>query len=130
MSSKKPAPIFKPRWITSDTTLSTASDVRRLDDAPDGFREYLVSEVKAIEKSGCTPEILIYVMHPDGFAYGAGGSSDCGGGAVIIWSDQSGSWEQLLATQNVIDCRDLANAGVPTNTGVLECLSKGQTRFW
>lgn len=123
-------PILEDGWITEEVVLATDADVWDLDQAPEEFQSYIAGIVGEADDYGCTTEVHVYAMHPDGFVYGVQGGLDCGGGAHVIWSDKGGEWEELFGMQDLLPCEDIANAGVPENMGVLECVSGDEVYYY
>lgn len=119
-------PTLDDRWITLDATFESVEGVATLTGAPSGFNEYAADLVGP--DGGCTMQIRVQAMHPEGYVVGGDGYADCGGGAQVIWSNQGGQWDVLFATQDGYDCYELAEVGIPENSGAIECWADGQ--YW
>lgn len=120
-ASPKPTPPAK--WTTLDVTLETPQDAWAVAELPIEFQG-LAASFLADNTDGCGPVIDVMEVHPDGFVWGSEGWADCGGGAWVLWSDQSGKWEPLFGMQDLLPCDELARAGVPSGSSSLECLTE------
>lgn len=121
-------PTLDDRWIVLEYWLWQPEDLAAIEGTPEGFTDYAAASVGATDDYGCATVWSIAAMHPEGFVVGGEGYAECGG-ATSIWSDQSGHWQQLFVTQDMFGCNELAAAGVPENSGVIECYADGQT-WW
>lgn len=131
-TSEPPVPeLAGGEWVLTELELLTPDSARNLPGAPSGFANYAAGMLAADDGSGCTPALWIDAIHPQGFVYGSTGYSDCGGdGAVVIWADQEGAWSPLFATQDMFDCYELAGAGLPEDTGILECYADDNVWYY
>ncbi|MDO5676815.1 MAG: hypothetical protein Q4G35_04825 [Propionibacteriaceae bacterium] len=125
----EPDPIEQP-WIDVDAYISGPAQLSALDGGPKGFKTYIGEWAGDVDDDGCVAEFGVYAMHPTGFAVGTAGWTNCGGGANVIWSSKSGQWEPLFVLQDLPTCYDLWDAGVPPNSGRLECYDGEGTYWW
>lgn len=104
------------------------SDLDALDEVPEGFKA-IAAEFLTVDDE-CRPTVWIDAVHRSGWIAGAEGFEDCGGGADVIWSERSGVWESVFVLQDYPSCRDLSLAGVPENSGVIECWDQDREWNW
>lgn len=124
--SPTPSPSQKPkppaRWTTLNVTLETPQDAWAVAELPIEFQGMVARVLSGDD--GCTPVIDVMEVHPDGFVWGGEGGGDCGGGARILWGNQSGKWEPLFGMQDILYCEEFERAGVPKGTSSLDCLTE------
>lgn len=122
-------PVLDLRWVDVGATISEPGQVGILAGGPPGFADYVASIAGQVDDWGCTNTVDVYAMHPKGFVIGGLGSTDCGGGANVVWSSQNGQWAPLFEMQDLLSCQELIDAGVPENSGQLECYDGDQV-WW
>ncbi len=127
--SPTPSPSPSADWVTLNATLQSPGEAWRLMEAPAGFR-VMAAAILEVEDQGCWPEISVTAYHPDGYAFGTEGYSNCGGGAGYVWAAIGNYWVPIFATQDILACGDLRRAGMPQNTGVLDCINGDETEYY
>ena len=100
--------------------IRSTSDVAKLKDAPDSFKDYMAAEIEELimldedlgRPEGCDepPTVLVKAVHTSGYASGA--FIRCGG-AASIWAVIGGGWREVWSGQEIPPCEDLHRLGVP-----------------
>jgi hypothetical protein len=111
--------------------IRSTSDVAKLEDAPDSFKDYMVAEIEELimldedlgRPEGCDepPTVLVKAVHTSGYASGA--VIQCGG-AASIWAVIGGGWREVWSGQEIPSCDDLHRLGVPN--GIADTCRDGQ----
>lgn len=101
----------------SGMSITSATGVDKLHDAPDDFKAFIQSEFKKLTAkmnsaaiAQCHPQVTVYALRTDGFAIG--GETACGG-AQDLWARVGGSWKTALGMQNYPKCGDLRSLNFP-----------------
>jgi len=92
------------------------ADARKMSDAPAVFRDFIGSEAaRIVAGAGCdSPDVGANVefVSPAGWAIGS--VNECGGYRAI-WGTVDGEWEQVLGTQDSLDCAVLVSYRIPSD---------------
>jgi len=94
-------------------TIAKPADVAKLEGAPDGFKQFVAGLIDASEslpEDDC--QFTVGVAKVDTSGYAAGSMHSCGG-AVYIWAERDGVWQEIWAGQELPNCADLKKYSVP-----------------
>ena len=103
--------------------LHKASDISKLDGAPDDFKQFIAGVIDTSVNSGeqdtqCPTTISVDKFDPSGYA--AGSIGDCGG-AELLWAKRDGAWQQIWGGQTIRECADMKKYSVPVAIAGDQC---------
>ena len=102
-------------------TIAKPADVAKLEGAPDDFKQFIAGIVdasKTLPDEDCQFTVGVAKIDTSGFA--AGSMHSCGG-AVYIWAERDGVWQEIWAGQELPLCDDLKKYSVPKAIGGDKC---------
>ena len=102
-------------------TIAKPADVAKLRGAPDSFKQFvagIVDASKSLPDDDCQFTVGVAKVDTSGFA--AGSMHSCGG-AVYIWAERDGVWQEIWAGQELPLCDDLKKYSVPKAIGGDKC---------
>jgi hypothetical protein len=107
-------------------TLTSAPDVTDLAGAPADFRAFIARELakeQAQSDDVCTekPQIKVSRIDPRGWAAGGTFIPQCGGNATL-WAKPDGTWREVWAGQQLVDCATLKRYAFPADVAGGTCL--------
>jgi hypothetical protein len=112
------------RYSGDGVTVQRAADADRLHGTSTEFRQFVVAHLPQGEADCGDGSITVKAWRADGFA--VGDVFECPGGYRAIWGTAgSGSWRQLVGTQDVWSCSDLRRWSVPTSIAGDRCYADG-----
>ena len=93
--------------------IAKPADVAKLEGAPDDFKQFvagLIDASKTLPEDDCQATVGVSKVDTSGFA--AGNMHSCGG-AVYIWAERDGVWQEIWSGQEAPVCADLEKYSVP-----------------
>ena len=101
------------RYGKDGVTIKGASDVSKLEGAPEDFKAFIAGLIEDVEIDKDCPDKPAYSVDAlDPAGYAAGGFGYCGGN-YIIWAKVAGQWREVLGGQDHPMCHDLNRWGIP-----------------
>lgn len=97
----------------SGVTIAKPADVAKLEGAPDGFKQFIAGIIDASEslpEDDCQFTVAVAKIDTSGFATGS--MHSCGG-AVYIWAERDGVWQEIWGGQELPVCADMKKYSVP-----------------
>jgi hypothetical protein len=108
---------------SAGVTIETVADVRKLEGAPDDFRQFVAglvdSSTTMLVDKECPFSVSVAKIDPSGFAIGS--MFSCGG-AAYIWAKRDGVWQEIWGGQELPDCDDMKKYSVPKSIVGDKCL--------
>lgn len=94
-------------------TVTKAADLAKLKGAPDDFKQFVAGLIDGFEappQDDCRFKVSVTKVDTSGFAAGSMGSC---GGAMYIWAEQDGVWQEIWSGQELPVCADMKKYSVP-----------------
>ena len=104
-------------------SVAKASDVVKLEGAPEDFKQFVagLTEVsKMLPDDDCQFRVGVAKIDTSGFAAGSMGSC---GGAMYIWAERDGVWQEIWSGQELPICADMKTYSVPKPIAGDKCYS-------
>jgi hypothetical protein len=102
-------------------TIAKAADVALLEGAPDDFKQFvagIIDGLKTPADDDCQFTVGVAKVDTSGFAVGS--MHSCGG-AMYIWAERDGVWQEIWSGQEYPICDDLKRYSVPKPIGGDKC---------
>lgn len=116
----QPSPEGGP-WAEVGAAVTTPEEAREHAQLPASFQDFLAVRLGYADETGCvTTRVDVRAVHPDGFVFGDE-ETTCGD-SLTIWGIAERRWQYIVAFQDAIPCRDLAQNDVPAGVPGLRCL--------
>jgi hypothetical protein len=108
--------------------IAKPSDIDQIAGTSDEFQAFVLdlldqlqADAKKDQCEGAYVGVGVQRYRTDGYAMGS--ANECGG-AAVLWGVVDGSWQQLIASQDVWDCAVLEKYQVPSSVAGHKCWSE------
>ena len=103
--------------------LRKAADVSKLEGTPDGFKQFMAGVIDTMVNSAqlgddCRPTVSVAKFDSSGYALGSFWNCE---GAVLMWAEQDGAWQQAWGGQSIPECADMKKYSIPVSIAGSKC---------